>query len=200
MRELSILKKYTMLVCLPAVFLSVSACTYFKGVEVVEGERVMQTDDSIIVVDTLTLNATVTAMDAAKNKITLSSPDGGKSTYKITPGMVDFNTIHVGDEVSAVVSEQVAVYLGSARPASDVQGSIIISADGSRTGIVVETKQVEAVIESIDLKKRKVTFRLPDGTTKKVKARKQVDLTVLNPGDEVTVLLGLGLALSVQHP
>ena len=52
----------------------------------------------------------------------------------------------------------------------------------------------------MDARKRKVTYQLPDGTTKTVKADKNVDVSILKPGDNVTVQVSEGLVLSVQKP
>ena len=46
----------------------------------------------------------------------------------------------------------------------------------------------------------KVTFELPDDTTKTVNAGKKVDLSAVQPGDNVTVQLREGLAITVAKP
>ncbi|MGZ3489667.1 MAG: hypothetical protein ACXVBY_22740 [Isosphaeraceae bacterium] len=49
----------------------------------------------------------------------------------------------------------------------------------------------------MDATKHKITFQLPDGTSKTVKAGKQVDVSAVHVGDDVTVQLGEGLAITV---
>ncbi|MFZ0708575.1 MAG: hypothetical protein WAM53_00915 [Terrimicrobiaceae bacterium] len=52
----------------------------------------------------------------------------------------------------------------------------------------------------MDAETHKVTFQLPDDTTKTVKAGKKVDLSAVQPGDNVTVQLREGLAITVAKP
>lgn len=187
----------TTLALLPAVILTISACSHnkMKGVEQTD---VVTVDDGVIVVDTFKLNAMVVTKDAVKGKITLASSEGGKSTYKVDPDMDNFDALQVGDQVNAIVTEEVAVYLGSAPPSATTAAAVMVSPDGSSAaGMVVETQQMTVVVTSVDAKKHKITFQLPDGTPHKVKVAKKVDLSVVQPGDAVTILVGEGLALSV---
>lgn len=67
-------------------------------------------------------------------------------------------------------------------------------------GVLVDTMQVTAKVTAVDAKTRKVTFELPDGNSKKVKAGKKVDLAAVTPGDSVTVQVSEGLAITVEKP
>lgn len=190
--------KIAVLAAMPAMFLGLSGCK--TGMGGAETEDVVAMADGVMVVDTITMSATVVAIDATNQKVTLQSNDTGeKKTFKATPDMVDFDQVSVGDQVQAVVTEEVAVYLGSGAPASSSSaGTVMVSPDGANTaGIVAETSQVTAVVTAIDTKKHKVTFELPDGSTQKVKVSKDIDLSDIAVGDDVTVVIGEGLALSV---
>ena len=59
-------------------------------------------------------------------------------------------------------------------------------------GIVTEAEQVTVVITAVDVEKRKVTYELPDGTTKTVKVGKDVDLSQVVVGENVTAVIGTG--------
>lgn len=67
-------------------------------------------------------------------------------------------------------------------------------------GVLVETAQVTVKVTDVDAKNHKVTFELPDGTTKKVKAGSKVDLSTVRPGDNVTMQVSEGLAITVEKP
>ena len=43
----------------------------------------------------------------------LVAPDGRRTTYKAGPDMLNFNQLQVGDQVTAVLTEEVAVSIGS---------------------------------------------------------------------------------------
>jgi hypothetical protein len=193
-------EKIAMLAVVLSVMIGVSACS--KGMGGIEETSVIATDNGVMIVDTLTIEATVTAKNAAKRKLTLMSSTGGKTTYKAGPEVVNFDQIKVGDKVNAVVTEEVAVYIGvGAPPSASVSGEVLLSPVGGKPGVVVsETSQVTVVVTAVDVKKRKVTFQLPDGSTKKVKVSKKVDLSNVVIGENLTVVMGEGLALTVTTP
>jgi Cu/Ag efflux protein CusF len=163
---------------------------------------VIETADGAIIVDTFTTTATVTGIDSAKRKVTLVTPGGTKSTYQAGPEMINFEQIRIGDQVRATVTEEVAVFIGSGAPPSAIAASAVALAPlGAKPGGVrVDTTQVTVKITAVDAKSRNVTFELPDGTTKKFKAGKKVDLSAVRPGDNVTVQVSEGLALTVERP
>ena len=64
-------------------------------------------------------------------------------------------------------------------------------------GVMVDTSRVTAKVTAVNAKTHKVTFQLPDGTSKTVKVGSKVDLSKVQPGDDVTVQMGEGLAITV---
>jgi uncharacterized OB-fold protein len=189
------------LVLLPAAILALASCATPKP-EGVGETTVVETADGAVIVDTFTTTATVTAIDSAKRKVTLVTPGGSKSTYQAGPEIVNFDQVRVGDQVKATVTEEVAIYIGSGAPPSAMAGAAVALAPvGAKPGGVrVDTTQVTVKVTAVDAQSRKVTFQLPDGTTKKVKVGKQVDLSAVRPGDNVTVQVSEGLAITVEKP
>ncbi|MDF7807463.1 hypothetical protein P4E94_08440 [Pontiellaceae bacterium B12219] len=195
------LVKLTMLAAVPALMIGVSSCT--TGMGGVESENVAAMPGGVLIVDTLTLDAKVTARDLTNRKITLKSDDTGETkSFKVGPDMTNFDRIHAGDQVHAVVTDEIAVYIGVGAPPSEtVSGGAMISPDGTApNGIAVETSSVTAVVTSVDVKKRKVSLELPDGESKTVKVGKNVDLSQVVVGENLTVVIGEGLAVSVTAP
>jgi D-lyxose ketol-isomerase len=162
----------------------------------------LETPDGAIIVDTFTVTATVTGIDAAKRDVTLVTPNGHKTTYKAGPEVVNFAQIQVGDQVKATLTDEVAVYIGKGEPPSDMAAAgVALAPVGAKPGgVMVDTTRVTAKITAVNAKTHKVTFELPDGTTKTVKAGSKVNLSAVQPGDDVTVQMGEGLAISVQKP
>jgi len=182
-----------------AVLLATTGCSTNDGAETV---TTLETPEGAVIVDTFTRTATVTAVDHAKRKVTLVSPGGDKTTYHAGPEVVNFPQIQVGDQVKATVTEEVAVFIGSGAPPSAVAGAgVALAPVGAKPGgVVVSSVQVTAKVTAVDAKKRKVTFALPEGATKQVKVGKQVNLAAIKVGDNVTVQVSEGLAISVQKP
>ena len=191
--------KLITLALLPATLLTFAACSTMEGGE---GTTVIETADGAVIVDTFTMTATVTGIDAAKRKVTMVTPGGSTSTFKAGPEVVNFPQIQIGDQVKTTMTEEVAIFIGSGAPPSATGEVVVVLAPlGAKPGrTVVETTQVTAKITAVDAAKHKVTFQLPDGTTKKVKVGSKVDLSTVHPGDNVTVQVSEGLAITVEKP
>ena len=189
--------KITALALFPAVMLSVSGCmdTGMKGTEQVD---VIGLDNGAIIMDTVTIRATVVAKDMTKGTITLASDAGGKDTFKVGKDVPDISNINVGDRITAVVTEEVAIFVGVDVPDSvAAAGGVMVSPDGAG-GTIVATMQVTGVVAAVDVKKHKVTFKLEDGSSKTVKVNKDLDLALLPVGETVTVQVGQGVAVSLE--
>lgn len=153
--------------------------------------------------DTYTATATVTAIDKAKRKVTLTTQDGAKTTVKAGPEVANFDQIKVGDVVKATVTEELAVSVRKPGvPSNDgVAAAVAAAPVGQKPGVLVATAgEVTAKIKSIDTKQQKATLVFPDGTSKTVKVRKDVDLTKYAAGDKVVFCLTESLAISVEKP
>ena len=184
---------------LSATMLAFTSCSTTDGTEEVD---LIETPDGAIIVDTFTTTATVTAIDAAKRKVTLVFPSGSKTTYKAGPAVVNFAQIQVGDQVKATVTEEAAIFIGQgAPPSAKVGAGVALAPVGAKPGgEFVETAQVTAKVTAVDAKKHKVTLQFPDGSTKKVKVGKKVNLAAVPIGTDVTVQVSEGLAITVAKP
>jgi hypothetical protein len=87
-------------------------------------------------------------------------------------------------------------------PASDGAAALVeLAPKGAKPGgVVAQTVQVTAKVTEIDLKHHKATLQFPDGTTKTVAVRKDVDLTQRAVGEEVVIRATEALAIQVKKP
>ena len=189
--------KETTLTLLPVAMLASTSCSTMEGTE---QDTAIETPDGAIIVETFTTSAKVTAIDADKRKVTLTFPDGKKTTYKCGPEVVNFPQIQIGDQVNAKVTEEAAIFIGAGDPPSDVADRVVALAPvGYKpAGASVDTAQVTAKVTAVDTKKHKVTLQFADGTTKTVKVGKKVDLSTVPVGTDVTIQVSEGLAISVE--
>ena len=154
-----------------------------------------------IFVETHQITADVTAIDAAKRKVTLKTPDGKKTTVKCGPEVINFDQIHVGDKLKVTATEEVAVYMATdAAPPSDGGAAVVaLAPKGAKPGgIIAGTVQVTATVTAIDLKRHKATLQFADGTTHTVAVRPDVDLTQRKVGEKVVIRTTGALAISVD--
>jgi hypothetical protein len=96
----------------------------------------------------------------------------------------------------------VAVTLGKGgAPVGTSGGGVALAPVGSNPGgVIVDTSEITAKVTAVDAQKHKVTFELPDGRIRTVKAGRKIDLSAVQPGDTVTMQVGEGLAVTVEKP
>ncbi len=156
-----------------------------------------------VMVGTYQETATVTAIDAAKRAVTLVGRDGTKTMFKASPEVRNFDQIRVGDQVKATVVEQLVVFLRqNGTPAGDSQASMVaLAPKGAKPGVLMaDTVEVIATVKAIDLKRHRATLQFPDGKSKTVAVRPDVDLTKVKLGEEVVILTTEAMAIVVEKP
>jgi hypothetical protein len=180
--------------------LALTSCK--SGLEGNEQTTMLETPDGAAIVDTVKVDATVSAIDGPKRKVTLTQPDGRHTTVKCGPEVANFNQLQINDRVKATITEELAVFLGKGAPPSAAGAAAVALAPvGAKPGgVVADTVEITAKVVSVDSAKRKVTLELPDGSMKTVKAGKKVDLSGTKPGDNVTVQHTESVAITVEKP
>jgi hypothetical protein len=188
---------------LSAGVLAFTSCSSTPAGENTAGAAYQEGVPGGVVVETTKETATVTAIDTANHKVTLVTPAGKKDTVTCGPEVVNFDQIHVGDQVKITLTEQLAISMGTAgAPPSDGGTAVVaLAPKGAKPGaFVAHTVQVTAKVTAIDLKHHKATLQFPDGTTKTFAVRKDVDLTKRQVGEEVVICATEALAISVEKP
>jgi hypothetical protein len=182
-----------------AALLVLASC--YTGPQVTE--TIIDEGDGVLIVDTMTLTATVAAINPRTREITLSLPDGTESTFKAGEEAVNFDQIAVGDIVEAEVAEELAVSLieEGAPPSVGAAAGIALAPKGEKPAVVmVDTVEVTATIRVVDPADRKLTLEFVDGSMKTVKVARGTDLTNVVPGESLRVQLTEAVAISVSAP
>ena len=171
-----------------------------------EGAAMVATEKGVpggVMVGTYQVTSTVTAVDPATRKVTLVTPGGKKTVFKAGPEIVNFPQIRVGDQVKATLTEELVVFMATDAPpqGQGAAGVVALAPVGAKPGaFVADTVQVKAKVTEIDHKNHKATLQFPDGSTKKVAVRKDVDLTRRSVGEEVVIRSTEALAITVEKP
>jgi hypothetical protein len=154
-------------------------------------------------IETYQSSATVTAIDAATRSVTVVSPNGATATFECGTNVINFDQIHVGDQIRATLTKEFAVFL---RPADELArdgraGVIALPAKGDKPGIATaDTMEVTATVKAVDLQRHEATLLFPDGNTKTVPVRPDVDLTKAKLGQQVVIRSTRTMALLVEKP
>jgi NOL1/NOP2/fmu family ribosome biogenesis protein len=173
------------LALLPAATATLTGCASTEGVE---QEQVYTATNGFAVVDTFTYVATVT------------TPDGKSATFKVA-GNVDLGAFKVGEQIGFQATEAMALVVRKDGPPPGDAAAIELAAatNGKTTGVFEgQAYEISAKVIAMDPSARSVTFELPDGTTKTVKAHKKIDLSGLAVGDTVIVEFAESLIIATS--
>jgi Cu/Ag efflux protein CusF len=191
--------KLATLALLPAALIAFTSCSTPGGDEQVVA---LESASGAAIVDTYQTTATVTAIDSTARKVTLTMAGGKRTTVKCGPQVVNFSQIQINDRLNVTITEELAVFLGQGNPPTVAGGAgVALAPVGAKPGgVVASTVQVTAKITALDAKTRKVTLQFVDGTIRTIKAGKQVNLSGVKPGDDVTVQYTEAMALTMEKP
>ena len=196
------LTKLPQLLIFPVALTAVVACTSLQT-ETETSAKIKQGVPGGEVVQTTQIRATVTAIDSAKRKVTLVTPKNEKLTVTAGPEVSNFTQIRIGDQLKVTYTEQIVVRMAKPGEKTQDTGSAVfdIAPAGSKPGIMTsETNQTTVTVTAIDLKKHKVTLQFPDGASKKVAVRPDVDLTKRKVGEKVVIQTTETFAMRMEKP
>ena len=188
---------------LPAAVLTLASCSSEPAGTTTSVTAVQPGVPGGAMVNTYEETATVTGIDRTTREVTLVTPDGTKSTVTCGPDVANFAQIQRGDQVKAMVTEQLVVFVRKpGEPAGDgAAGLVALAPIGDKPGVVMaQTQEITAKVQAIDLASRKATLVFPDGSTKTFKVRDDVDLTKQTVGSDVVFRATEGVAVSVEKP
>ena len=153
------------------------------------------------ITQTFKTSATVTAIDQAKRTATLRGSDGNKFVVQVGPAAVNFDQIHIGDQINATVMQKIVAFLdkGNTAAGDGAAATVALAGKGDQPGAVVaETTQVTARIITIDVNKRTATLRFEDGSTQTLPIRDDVELSRLKVGQQAVFRVTEMIAISVE--
>ena len=192
-------KSILFLFCLGLAASLVTACQSGPTVRT----TVEEAPGSLVVVQTVESQATVTAIDATRRTVTLKPKRGETKTFRVGEGAINFQQIRVGDEVRAVLIEETAVNLVSGgAPASVSAGTTVaLAPEGERPGVLMaNTVETTGTVVAIDGHAHTVTLQFLDGRIQELNVGKNRDLTKVGLGDSVRIQVTEAIAIAVVKP
>ncbi len=194
--------KATCLTLLTVAIMAAPSCTSIRP-DTDTQTKIRQGVPGGTVVQTSRIDATVTAIDTAKRKVTLVTRKGEKFKVTAGPEVENFDQVHVGDQLEVTYTEELIVRM--AKPGEKTgdtgEAEFDIAPRNAKPGFKTsETYQVTATVAAIDLKKRQATLSFADGYNKKFKVRPDVDLTKHKVGDKVVIRTTETFAIRMEKP
>jgi hypothetical protein len=150
--------------------------------------------------DSVTVTATVTAIDLKARTVDLKSADGKTASIVVPESVKNLEKLKVGDIVTTTYAVALAAEI--LKP-GEAPAAPSVAAARQGNGQLLAGRQESAVlkIDSIDLATNSVTVTGPKGNTKTLKVKRpelQEKLKTLKPGDEVQLTYTEAMAISVE--
>ncbi|HEY9159779.1 MAG TPA: hypothetical protein VIS94_01655 [Desulfomonilia bacterium] len=179
----------------------------FTSVSFAQGKTDAKASDKPIggaIVDVTKITATVDKIDLQTRMITLKGPEGNSVTFKVSDDVKNLDKVKAGDKVVAKYLESIAVFVRktSDPPSAGELDAVGVAPKGAKPGMVmVQTDELTAKVNAVDVKKRTITLAGPEGKTKKFKVDKRVEkLGDIKKGDDITLRITQALAIDVVKP
>jgi hypothetical protein len=151
------------------------------------------------VTESVTVTATIEAIDHAKRLVTLKGEKGNLVTMQAGPEVKRFDQLKVGDKVTATYYESIAVNIrkpGEPAPKAAEAGVTPSTGGPGATAAVQET--VTVTVQSIDKANQSVTVKRQDGGVVSMRVQNPKYLEVVKPGDTVDITYTRALLLKAE--
>ena len=149
--------------------------------------------------DSVTMKASIEAIDKTLRSVTLKGPRGNLVTVYADDSFKRFDQLKVGDIVTATITLAVAARIrkaGDPEPKEMKESSTVFKEKIG--GKAYAESIVTVTIEEIDRTAPSVTVKAPDGRILSFRVKNAANLKNLKVGDQVDITVGLGLLLSVD--
>lgn len=149
--------------------------------------------------DSVTMKASVEAIDKTARSVTLKGPRGNLVTVYASDSFQRFDQLKVGDIITATFTVAVAARIrkaGDPEPKEIKESSTVFKEKIGGKAYAEQTITVS--VEEIDRTAPSVTVKTPDGRVVSFRVKNAANLKNLKVGDQVDVTVGLGLLLSVD--
>jgi hypothetical protein len=154
---------------------------------------------------TLTVGATVTAIDHETRDVTLQTPDGEEFSFVASPEVRNLAQVEVGDLVLAQLHEEVSIDVyanpeGLEPGAGELMETARAEAGAMPGGAISDTLILTAVVEEIDLERNTFKLRGPEGNVREFAARDPENLRRAEVGDLVVITVTQSVGIMVERP
>jgi hypothetical protein len=153
--------------------------------------------------NTVTVTATVQAINQKTRMVTLKGADGKTATVHVDDSVQNLAQVKKGDRVVATYYESLAydvMRAGDAERGVTVAGVAGTAQPGEMpAGVGARAITATAKIKAIDKKHETVTLKGPQGNLKTVKVKNPANLDKVKVGDMVQITYTEALAISVEE-
>ncbi len=164
------------------------------------GAVVASEPGKVAMAETVSITATVEAIDKAKRLLTLKGPEGNSVVVQAGPAVKNFDQIKVGDKVAAQYIEALTLTLkpgGGAMREKIEREDAVAAKPGEKPGAAVG-RQVTVIADviAVDAKKQSIRVKGPQRTVD-LKVRDPNQFKLIKVGDQIEATFTEALAIAV---
>ena len=153
------------------------------------------------IVDSITVSATIEAIDKTNRLVNLKRQNGKLVTVEVDTAVHRFNELKVGDRIRATYYESLALNVRkpgdpAPKPYDTAFGRLPGDQPPGAREVIKET--VTVTVLAIDKPNQSVTIRRKDGSELSMRVNNLKYLDVVKPGDTVDITYARGLLLKVE--
>ena len=149
------------------------------------------------------ITATVSAIDYKTRKVTLKDEQGNQRSLHAGPRVMHFEQVKVGDRVHASAAEETQIFLQDQGASADdgIIQRLLKDAQGDQPGLALsESEQVTVRVQSVDLAQHTATLQYPDGRSRTLAVRPDVQLSEAAVGSLVVIRITTAMVIRVEKP
>jgi hypothetical protein len=152
--------------------------------------------------DTITVTATITAIDQASRTLTLLSPDGRVTTTTVSNEVKRFPALKVGDIITAKYYDNIVLRLmkPGENPVDSASASVAPNPGTRPSATATTQRSVTATITAIDSSIPSITLTGPDQTTYTHKVADREALKQVKVGDRLDITWSAAVLVSAEAP
>jgi Cu/Ag efflux protein CusF len=137
--------------------------------------------------ESVTLKATIEAIDQTSKKVTLKGPKGNYVEVDAST-MPRFDQLKVGDVITATYTESLAVHIRKpGEPAPPASADSVTRREGAPGATAARQRTATVVVQAIDPKAPSVTVKTSDGRVLSFRVEDPKNLEKVKVGDTVDV-------------
>lgn len=150
----------------------------------------------------ISTRATVDAVDHKARTLTITGPQGNKSTFKVSDSVKNFDKIKPKDQVVIDYYECVAAQVVKPGTAADGQEMVVESATPGEmpAGAVAEKTTLMATVEKIDRSAPSITVKDSEGKLTTIRVHHPERLSLVKVGDTLKITYCEAVAVAVEPP
>jgi len=145
------------------------------------------------------VTVTVEAIERSSREVTVKKPDGNYDVLFVPSSIKQFDTLKVGDKISARYYETIVLQL-KAPGAKDVDRTTAgaVKTEDRPSGTISHQQTITATISAIDPNIPSITFTGPRGWTYSSRVEDKNALAKVKPGDRVDITWTAALVVAID--